>query len=154
MTRLLLIALSLSALSACDEDAPAAAVADTAADTGTGATTTTTTTQAVPQVHVSEGGCVHGAIMEIDLGTESPLSYQVEVHYATGVWEPMLPDVAHRSSAVGEDPAMQQYESPLYRVGSVLTFTCGYEWERPEGPTIEGEGAGQAVGWRVSWITL
>jgi len=63
----------------------------------------------------------------------------------------MQPDVWLRPSLAVLDPALEDYESPLYRDGSLLTFSCGYRWE-PGGPILAGVQAGPASGYRVSWL--
>lgn len=153
MIRLLPVLLLVACATSTDEGTDDVAFADddTATDTDT---TGTTSSPSGPVAHLKEGGCVQGAVIEIDLETESPLTYQVEVKYSSGVWEPMQSSIHMRPSTAMIDGNLTDYESPIYRVGSTLTFTCGYQWEMASGPTIEGESAGLAVAWRVSWLTL
>lgn len=124
-------------------------VSDTATDT---AAVTTSTAPAL-QAHVLEGACLQGITQSVDLGTEAPLQYAVEVRYSSGVAEQMQPDLYLRPSPLTASTALADYESPLYRDGSTLRFSCGYAWE-VQGPRIEGEAAGMAVAYRVSWLTL
>jgi hypothetical protein len=87
----------------------------------------------------------------VDLGTTVPVGLQVEVTYENGRAEVMVPDFVSRS-ALG-DVDLTQYESPLYRDGSALVFTCGYKFERL-GPVIDGSSAGKAISYRISWVSF
>lgn len=102
--------------------------------------------------HVETGDCAQGEIIELDFGTAQVFGYQVEVKYADGTFEPMQPSIHIRSSIAMIDGSLADYESPIYRNGPVLTFTCGYQWEST-GPRIEGVQTGTATGYRVTWMT-
>ena len=101
--------------------------------------------------HSLTGSCSQGQGLEVDLGTTVPVGLQVEVTYENGQAEVMVPDFVCRSS-LGY-PDFPLYESPLYRDGSLLIFTCGYKFERL-GPVIDGESAGEATSYRISWMVL
>lgn len=102
--------------------------------------------------HVETDACAQGEIIELDFGTAQVFGYQVEVKYADGTFEPMQPSIHIRSSIAMIDGSLADYESPIYRNGSVLTFTCGYQWEST-GPRIEGVQTGAATGYRVTWMS-
>lgn len=101
--------------------------------------------------HEATGGCLQGLVQSVDLGTDAPLSYTVEVRYARGQAEPMVPAPYARASTMVSTEQADSWDSPLYRDGTVLTFTCGYAWEA-QGPQLDGEAAGGAVGYRVTWL--
>lgn len=133
-------------LLACSE-----AYNDMPQDTGMGEPMRAPLPPSGPVLHERSGACIQGLIMDVDLGTDTPSMLQVEIRYSFGQAEIMQSDPLHRSSPYMAEGA-DRFESPLYRDGSSLTFTCGYRWETP-GPIIDGEPAGSAIGWRVSWMT-
>lgn len=108
--------------------------------------------QPVLHGHLLTGACLPGLTRSVDIGTSTPIQYSVEILYSSGLSEQMLPDLWFRPSQAwsgGDD----RLESPFYRDGSTVVFTCGYHWETG-GPIIDGQVAGQATSYRLSWFTL
>lgn len=131
-------------------------VRDTAAEARTDTGGADTDNPAAPGTtlvaHTAEGYCAQGVTQSVEMGTV-PLQYTVEVKYVGGVAEQMQADILLRPNLLTPNAAWEDYESPLYRDGTQLVFTCGYAWER-SGPTIDGEDAGPAVSYRAAWFTL
>lgn len=128
----------------------APAPTDTDADTDTG---TALAPSPALSAHTLTGACIQGRVVTLDIGTDEPLQYAVEVRYARGQAEPMVPAPYARASTMVSTDEADHWDSPLYRDGSQLVFTCGYAWEA-QGPTIDGDAAGMAVGYRVTWLVL
>lgn len=108
------------------------------------------------EAHVQSAECSQGQVIDLDLGTTQPYVYQVEVQYGNGATEPMQASIHMRSSIAVINGALTDYESPIYRTGSTLTFTCGYAWEGTgAGHPVRVDGilTGDAVSYRVTWIT-
>lgn len=129
----------------------ATACAPMTADTGTDAEIVDNSPAL--SAHTLTGACIQGRVVTLDIGTDEPLQYAVEVRYARGQSEPMVPAPYARESTMVSTEQSDHWDSPLYRDGSVLTFTCGYAWEM-QGPTIDGDAAGMALGYRVTWLVL
>ncbi len=119
--------------------------ADTSADTGSPQPASTG-----PVAAEASGACEQGDVVRVQLGAR-PLLYAVEVQYEGGLAEPMQPDLYLRPSLLTLEPSLEDYESPLYRDSTELVFSCGYAWEA-SGPRIDGQQAGPAVGYRVTWL--
>jgi len=142
----------LTLLAACAPGAGTPSDTTGADDTGDTAAVTAPVTSSGPAAHALEESCVAGEMVDAELGGQ-PLLYQVEVKYADGTYEPLQSTIHMRPSIAMIDGSLTDYESPVYRKGGTLTFPCGYAWEAEEGPRLDGEQVGKAVGYRVTWLT-
>jgi len=91
---------------------------------------------------VASAACVHGQRVELDLRS-IPASYRIEIRYSVGgVYVPL--------EAVSEVTGDVLYS----RKGSVVSFRCGDFAEYPEGPEVDGDFVGPAIGYRVTWMMI
>lgn len=129
---------------------------DTDTDADTDADTDTDTDTLSLTLHHETGVCIHGAQVDVDMGTIDPVMYQVHIRYTSGVSEMLIPDVDNRPSILIDDIAKEGYESPTFREMQFIHFRCGYRWEinGASGPFIDGDPRGLSVQWDLFWLTL
>lgn len=85
--------------------------------------------------------CIHGQSVSVDMHG-IPVGYQVEIRYSTGVYVP-LPVVSEWTGSILQS-----------RTANFLKFRCGDFAEYPEGPELDGDFTGPAIGYRVTWTNI
>lgn len=138
-----------------EDDTGSEGDADTDADTDTDTPPPPDGGNAV--LHFATGPCTQGETIDLDLNTSQVFVYQIEVQYSDGTFEPMQAAIHTRPGSIAAiDGAITDYDSPIYRLGEILTFRCGYEWDvvgTGTGIYIDGVNVGQATSYRVTWFT-